>query len=190
MGPTPRLWLLMALLAALPAAAWIQGLVVRDGTLGSGALEVGPGTDPLGQPANYLITPELGEQRGSNLFHSFARFGIGMGETATFTGPDPIDAPQSVSNVISRVTGGSESQIDGKLRSTIPGADVWLLNPSGVVFGEGAELDVKGSFHGGTGDYVGFGEGGLERFYADGRPSSVLATAPPAAFGFLGETGA
>jgi large exoprotein involved in heme utilization and adhesion len=91
--------------------------------------------------------------------------------------------------VISRVTGGEASQIDGTLRSTIPGADVWLLNPSGVVFSAGAALDVKGSFHGGTGDYVGF-EGSLERFYGDPSLPSVLATAPPAAFGFLPGGGA
>src|SRR5262245_9570026 len=178
-----------ALAATPPASAQSQDLVVRDGTLGSGPLEVGPGTDPLGQPADYLITPGMGKQSGGNLFHSFKWFAIRTGETATFTGPDPIEGPQSVSNVISRVTGGDASQIDGKLRSTIPGADVWLLNPSGIVFGAGAELDVKGSFHAGTGEYVGF-EGGLDRFYSDPEAPSVLATASPAAFGFLPGGGA
>ena len=146
--------------------------MVRDGSLGSGPLEVGPG-----QGATYLITPEMGEQHGGNLFHSFERFGIGKGETATFTGPDSVD------NVISRVTGGVRSQIDGTLSSTIPGADVWLLNPSGVVFGEEAQLDVRGSFHAGTGDSVAFADG--EHFSADRARPSVLSTAPPAAFGFL-----
>src|SRR5262245_42313179 len=122
----------LAWLTALPASAQTrrggrqsQGLVVRDGTLGNApAGVVGPGTDPLGRPATYLITPEMGEQRGGNLFHSFRFFSVGTNETATFTGPDPIDGPQSVSNVISRVTGEALSQIDGRLRSTIPGADV------------------------------------------------------------------
>jgi filamentous hemagglutinin family protein len=173
-----------------PASAQSQGLVVRDGSLRKELpLEVHPGLDPLGQSATYLITPELGEQHGSNLFHSFERFGIASGETATFTGPDPIDEPQSVSNVISRVTGGTRSEIDGTLRSTIPGADVWLLNPSRVVLGEGAKLEVRGSFHAGTGDHVALGESG-ERFSADGSQPGVLATAPPTAFGFLGEGGA
>ena len=84
----------LAGLPAAPVAAQVESpnrAVVRDGSLGSGPLEVGPGTDPLGRPATYLITPEMGEQRGGNLFHSFWRFGIGQGETATFTGPDPID---------------------------------------------------------------------------------------------------
>ncbi len=181
----PALLLGLAGLPAAPASAQNQGLVVRDGLVGSGpALEgVGSGFDPEGQWADYLITPELGELRSGNLFHSFWSFGVGSGETATFTGPDGIE------HVISRVTGGEASQIDGRLRSTIPGADVWLLNPSGVVFGAGAVLDVKGSFHAGTGDYVGF-EGGLERFYGDPSLPSVLATAPPAAFGFLPGGGA
>jgi hypothetical protein len=82
-----------------------QGLVEFDGSLGP-AGGVGGDLDPLGQWADYLITPEMGEQRGGNLFFSFRRFGIASGETATFTGPDPIDGPQSVSNVISGVTGG------------------------------------------------------------------------------------
>src|SRR5262245_53883099 len=121
-------------LAAGPASAQMpapgQGLVVRDDSLGGHRGEVvGPGTDPLGRPATYLITPEMGEQHGGNLFHSFKSFGIGKDETATFTGPDPVDGPQSVSNVISRVTGVEPSGIDGTLRSTIPAADLWLVNP-------------------------------------------------------------
>jgi filamentous hemagglutinin family protein len=174
-------------LVLAPAAASGQSRVVTDTSFGRDPVEVGPGVDPLGQAATYLITPELGEQRGSNLFHSFARFGVGVDETATFTGPDPVDGPQSVSNVVSRVTGGEASEIDGTLRSTIPGADLWLMNPSGVMFGEGARLDVSGSFHASTGDYVDFGEGELVRFYADKGESSVLSTARPEAFGFLGE---
>src|SRR5262245_50119771 len=80
-----------AVLSAAPVPARSQGRVVRDGTLGTGPLEVGPG-----QGATYLITPEMGKQHGTNLFHSFQRFGIGKDETATFTGPDPVDGPQSV----------------------------------------------------------------------------------------------
>src|SRR5262245_47058234 len=165
-----------------------QGLVVRDGTLGSlpaGVVSRGP--DDLGT-ADYLIRADLGEQRGGNLFHSFEKFSIGHGERATFTSDGAPD-PGAIDNVISRVTGPDPSQIDGTLHSTIPGADVWLLNPSGIMFGEGAKLDVPASFHASTGDYVSF-KGGLERFYADGRPSSVLSTAPPEAFGFLGEQAA
>jgi hypothetical protein len=88
--------LMVLLIATSGPALANRGLVARDGTLGSGALEVAAGIDPLGQAADYLITPELGEHHGVNLFRSFARFDIGAGETATFTGPDPISGPQSL----------------------------------------------------------------------------------------------
>lgn len=180
---------LVAALHSPPVLAQVPpsslGLVVRDGTLGVAPAGVVPsGIDPLSQPADYLIGPELGEQVGSNLFHSFERFGIGPAEVATFTGPDPIDGPQTVSNVIGRVTGGSSSEIDGTLRSTIPGADLYLMNPAGVMFGPDASLDVQGSFHATTADYLRIGD----RFSArDTQAPPVLTSAPPEAFGFLGD---
>lgn len=160
-----------------------ERLVKRDGSLGTGPLEVGPGIDPLGRPADYLVAPELGEQRGGNLFHSFDRFGIGREETATFTGPESID------NVLARVTGTSESNIDGTLRSTIPGADLYLMNPNGIVFGAHSRLDVQGSFYANTADYLLLGEGEASRWYANPSASSGLSIAPPRAFGFLDDRG-
>jgi filamentous hemagglutinin family protein len=101
-----------ALLAFSPAA---RAEVVLDGTLGrAGALD-GP---------EFQIRAEHGRQAGPNLFHSFRTFNLANGERATFSGPGAIR------NVVGRVTGGSASSIDGTLASTIPGADLWLLNPS------------------------------------------------------------
>ncbi|OQY59613.1 MAG: hypothetical protein B6245_05760 [Desulfobacteraceae bacterium 4572_88] len=88
------------------------------------------------------IPADLGKQTGSDLFHSFGQFSILSGESATFSGPD------SVSNITSRVTGGDISQTDGLLRSEIPGADMWLLNPAGVMFGAEASLDIGASLSG------------------------------------------
>src|SRR5262245_53692158 len=123
----PALLLTLAGLAvAPPASAQIepganQGLIVRDDTLGPGRGEpVGPGFDRAGNRADYLIRADLGEQRGGNLFHSFKFFSIGNGERATFTDQGAPD-PGAIENVISRVTGGELSQIDGTLHSTIPG---------------------------------------------------------------------
>jgi len=90
---------------------------------------------------DYDIGADLGRRAGRNLFHSFERFSLDAGERATFSGPDDIR------NVISRVTGGARSDIDGTLRSTIPGADFYFLNPAGVMFGPNASLDLQGSFH-------------------------------------------
>ena len=119
-----RGWAIIMALSNVSSSAQI----VLDGTLGpTGAL---PGPD-------YAITADLGQQHGGNLFHSFGQFSIRQGESATFSGPP------SVSNIISRVTGGQVSTIDGMLRSTILGANLYLLNPAGVLFRENARLDVS-----------------------------------------------
>jgi hypothetical protein len=57
--------------------------------------------------------------------------------------------------------------------------------PAGVLFGEHASLDVDGSFHVSTADYLRLADGG--RFEATNPENSVLTVAPPEAFGFLGE---
>src|SRR5215468_8031807 len=178
----PALITVTLFVLALSALAVAQSPIATDGSLSHAAADVGPGTDSLGRAADYLIGADLGKLSGDNLFHSFARFGIPANETATF------DGPAIVKNVIARVTGGATSNIDGTLRSTMPLADVWLMNPSGIVFGEHAQLDVPGSFHAATADSLDFEPGG-ERFYASPlQLSSVLSAAAPSAFGFLPET--
>src|SRR5215203_1768093 len=102
--------------------------IVMDGKLGAG----GPLTGP-----NYSITAELGRTRGNNLFHSFTRFDLQSGDTATFSGPG------SIKNILARVTGGTASSIDGTVRSDIAGANLFLINPSGVIFGPNAVVDVS-----------------------------------------------
>lgn len=156
---------LLAMAMNLTATAQIS----MDGSLGPAGALAGP---------NYAITADLGQQRGGNLFHSFGQFSIQTGESAVFSGPN------SVSNIIGRVTGGQVSAIDGTLRSTIPNANLYLLNPAGVLFGEHAQIDVSGSFHVSTADTLKLGDGG--RFEARTPGNSVLTAAPVAAFGFLG----
>jgi filamentous hemagglutinin family protein len=132
---------------------------------------------PLPGP-HYHIGAELGQIRGGNLFHSFGAFNVPTGGSATFTGPNTI------ANIVGRVTGGQPSAIDGLLRSEIAGAHLYLLNPSGVLFGPNASLDVSGSFHVSTADFLRFADGA--KFFATLGQESVLTVAPPAAFGFLG----
>src|SRR3954463_9907925 len=154
--------------AAVLSAGPVQAQIVTDGT-------VGPKVSLSG--GQIKIGADLGTRRGDNLFHSFEKFGIGTGQTATFTGPD------TVKNVISRVTGGEVSNIDGKLRSTVGQADLYFLNPAGVMFGPNAQLDVPGSFHVSTAHELRFADGA--RFSAIDKASSGLTVAPPEAFGFL-----
>ena len=166
------------LLVLVVLATPVSAQVIRDGTIGLGGPgPVAGGLDDLGQPATYLIHEGLGERAGPNLFHSFDQFSVGTGETATFTATQPTD------NVLGRVTGGSESQIFGRLRSTIPGAALWLLNPAGWLFGKGSSLDVPGSVHVSSGHYFKHADG--TRFSATGGAPPILSVAPIEAFGFL-----
>jgi filamentous hemagglutinin family protein len=158
---------LLATLLGLCASA--HGGAVTDGSLGSKTSLSG----------NFTVGAGLGKQLGGNLFHSFSTFSIDLGESATFTGP------RSVQNVFVRVSGRQSSNIDGPLNCTIANADVYFINPNGVVFGPGASLNVQGSFAVTTADYLRLGAAG--HFAATSAPrSSVLSSAPPAAFGFLG----
>lgn len=119
---------------------------------------------------------------GPNLFHSFGEFDIPANHVANFVN----DAALLTSNIFGRVTGGDPSTIFGTLQTTGFGsANLFLMNPAGIVFGPNASLNVGGSVNFTTADYLRLGDGA--RFTA--IPSShdvALSSAPVVAFGFLG----
>ncbi len=125
----------------------------------------------------YDITSESTE--GENIFFSFDQFSIGEGEVANFINPDKL----SVNNIISRVT-GEASVIHGGINSREYGeANFFFINPNGITFGEGATLNVGGSFHASTTDRVVFKDGAV--FSADLSSPVTLSSSEPASFGFL-----
>ena len=138
-----------ALATVVPQLALAQHITI-DKSFGTAQTLVGP---------NYTIGANLGKQVRTNLFHSFGQFSLTnapVPENATFTS---TGSTGSISNVIGRVTGGSPSSIDGAIRSTITGANLYMINPSGVIFGPHATVNVSGSFHASTADYLKMSDG-------------------------------
>ncbi|KOR32497.1 hypothetical protein TI05_06880, partial [Achromatium sp. WMS3] len=143
--------------------------ISTDGTVGSGSVQSCTGS--------CTIPQSWGTTKGNNLFHSFSTFNVGSGHTATFTGANTLQ------NVFSRVTGGTTSTINGTIDSTgIPGANFFLINPAGVVFGAGAQVNVGGDFHVSTANTLNFSDG--TKFEAGSTATTNLTAADPSAFGF------
>ncbi|MEP4077705.1 filamentous hemagglutinin N-terminal domain-containing protein [Haloferula sp.] len=150
--------------------------IAFDGSLGAGGAFTGT-----------TIPADRGTTAGANLFHSFSDFNVGTGQSIHF------ETSPLTQNVLARVSGSSVSQINGILGTqTSAGmpssANLFLVNPNGIMFGKGAKIDVAGSFTATTANYLSFqDEGGSEvgRFYASGDSNVAMLTPSPSAFGFL-----
>ncbi|MBD2340523.1 S-layer family protein [Calothrix sp. FACHB-156] len=98
-----------------------------------------------------------GSEKGNNLFHSFSNFSLPTGTSATF---DLVNTP-NIKTIFSRVTGGNISQIDGAistLHSNNP-VSLFLINPTGIIFGKDATLNIGGSFIATTANSIKFPDG-------------------------------
>ncbi len=122
--------------------------IQKDATLGSESSIITPKLIDS-QPVDQI---DGGVVRGTNLFHSFEQFSISAGRTAYFN--NAID----IQNIISRVTGNSISNIDGILKANGT-ANVFLINPNGIVFGPNASLNIGGSFMASTASSLNFADG-------------------------------
>lgn len=123
---------------------------------------------------------EGGAIRGDNLFHSFEQFNINEGTRVDFANPEGI------SNIFSRVTGGNISEIFGTL-SVDGSANLFLMNPNGIIFGENAAINVGGSFIATTAENIEFNNG--NRFSAVNREKPLLTIDFPIGLGLNSNSG-
>ncbi|HEY9673813.1 MAG TPA: filamentous hemagglutinin N-terminal domain-containing protein [Waterburya sp.] len=123
--------------------------IVPDATLGAERSIVTSGVDAGGVPIDRI---DGGATRGVNLFHSFIEFNVGNGRAAYFANPAAIE------NILSRVTGTNPSNILGKL-GVLGKANLFVINPNGILFGPNAQLDIRGSFFASTASSFKFSDG-------------------------------
>jgi filamentous hemagglutinin family protein len=133
--------LIGGILICASCSSFVNAQVTPDGTLNTNVSQSGN---------NFTITD--GNRLGNNLFHSFNQFSIPSQGSAFFN-----HAPD-IQNIFSRVTGGSISHIDGLIQAN-GAANLFLLNPSGIIFGANASLNIGGSFVGTTASSIKFGDG-------------------------------
>jgi filamentous hemagglutinin family protein len=159
----------LLLLLEYPLAALAQTQIKPDGTLPSNVNFTVGGV--------YEITGGTRPNNAANLFHSFKDFSLELGDTARF-----VHQP-GVENVITRITGGSPSLINGTIGTLIQGstdrgrANLFMINPKGIIFGENAKLDIGGSFVGSTADSIKFADG--TEFSANPTANPILTISIP-----------
>jgi len=123
--------------------------IVPDDTLGAEQSVLNLDSTWNDSPASLI---EGGAVRGENLFHSFTEFNVGTLDWVYFAQPDTIN------RILTRVTGNNASLIDGTL-GVAGNADLFVLNPNGILFGPNARLDIQGSFLASTADALDLGNG-------------------------------
>ncbi len=108
-----------------------------------------------------------GTQAGGNLFHSFRDFNVNSSQVANF-----LSNPQ-IQNILARINGGNTSLINGLLQVTGGNSNLFLMNPAGIVFGQGASLNIPASFTATTANQIGFGNN-LFNAFGDNKFSALI----------------
>ena len=164
------LWLALVPLAALLDAELVKAQITE--------------TNPNDTNTNInsdgnFIGVSGGTESGVNLFHSFDEFNVQHGESVNFL----LESDNNIQNILNRVVGGEASVINGEIDifNDNNAVNFYLMNPAGIIFGSGANLDVFSSFTATTANGIGFGS---DWFNASGTNNYEVLTGNPTAFGF------
>ncbi|WP_171976868.1 filamentous hemagglutinin N-terminal domain-containing protein [Brasilonema sennae] len=176
---TSRSWLTQAYQLGLSGLLILVGLLPGkggDSTLAQVTADPSLGTQVTINGTTLEITE--GKTVGNtNLFHSFSNFSVKNAEVASFLNAS------NIKNILVRVTGGNASDIQGTLQAKGK-ANLFLINPSGILFGRDAQLRIGGSFIATTANAIQFPGGGEFSMTSPVNPLNPLLTVNPSAFLF------
>jgi filamentous hemagglutinin family protein len=138
-------------------------------------------------PIGHVYGITGGTPVDTNLYHSFAQFNVGAGDTAQFQTP-ALNLDTAMHNILGRITDVNPSTIFGTIDSATyyPNANLFLMNPYGFLFGPNATVNVGGMVAFTSADYLRLANGVLFNAIPNAIADALLSAAPVAAFGFLG----
>ena len=172
------LWVVLILSVGIAAEAQVPPPPITSSGLNT---QVSAPVNLPGGAVQHNITGGTRPGGGANLFHSFGEFGVPTNNIANFLN----DSALPTTNILSRVTGGNPSNIFGTIQTQgFANANLFLMNPAGIVFGPNASLNVGGAAHFTTADYLKLSDG-VQFTAMPSAQDALLSVAPVAAFGFL-----
>src|SRR6185295_6793295 len=153
------------------ARLWVRALLACvQGHFRSGHLGYGSPRTVLGASRSGVVSRAVTMRWrliAANVALALASQSFNIGANASVV----FSQPSANAVALNRVLGGSPSQIFGRLSSN---GQVFLTNPSGILFGRGAQVDVGGflatTIGMSTNDFM----SGNYRLRSDGTNSSIL----------------
>jgi filamentous hemagglutinin family protein len=154
-SPIPRRCFSYSLIRSI--CAFLAGLPLLGAAIATPTLaQISPASDGTGTLVNttgnqFDITGGQTSSNGANLFHSFSQFDLNTGQIANF------QPNSSIQTILSRVVSGNPSTINGLIQVSGSQANLYLINPAGIIFGSNASLNVPASFVATTATSIGMG---------------------------------